>query len=199
MRSSLIVVEIALSFALLVGAGLLTRSFVALQRTPLGFDPHNLVSVDVFFGPAIRRAGRAIEVRQAILARLRETPGIVGASLGTLPTAGFRDAPTLEVDTGDGPRDVGISQFQKTWIEGDYFGASRITLLAGRAPNAGASDESLDARAWCVLRRGCREPQSRPAHRTRWQCGWRARARQERGRSDRRHRVRLEEPTATRS
>jgi putative ABC transport system permease protein len=141
-RSSLIVVEIALSFALLVGAGLLTRSFAALQRTPLGFDPHRLVSVDVFLSPAIRRAGRAIQVRQAILSRLRETPGIVGASLGTLPTAGFRDLPTIEVKTNDGPRTVGISQFQKTWIEGDYFGATHIRLIAGRAPNAGASDES---------------------------------------------------------
>ena len=141
-RSSLIVVEIALSFALLVGAGLLTRSFAALQRTPLGFDPHNLVSVDVFFGPAIRRAGRTIEVRQAILERLRETPGIVGVSLGTLPTAGFRDAPAIEVETDRGARTVGISQFQKTWIDGDYFGASRIKLIAGRAPNAGPSDET---------------------------------------------------------
>jgi putative ABC transport system permease protein len=141
-RSSLIVVEIALSFALLVGAGLLARSFAALQRTPLGFEPHNLVSVDVFFSPAIRRAGRAIEVRHGILARLRETPGVVGASLGTLPTAGFRDLPTIEVETNDGPRTVGISQFQKTWIEGDYFGATRIKLIAGRAPTAGASDET---------------------------------------------------------
>ena len=141
-RSALIVVEIALSFALLVGAGLLTRSFAALQRTQLGFDPHRLVSVDVFLSPAIRRAGRSIQVRQAILSRLRETPGIVGASLGTLPTAGFRDAPALEVETSDGPRTVGISQFQKTWIEGDYFGASRIKLIAGRAPRAGPSDES---------------------------------------------------------
>src|SRR4029078_12557689 len=69
-RSSLIVVEIALSFSLLVGGGLLTRAFVSLQRTPLVFDPHNLVSVDVLFAPSIRRAGRSIEVRQAILARL---------------------------------------------------------------------------------------------------------------------------------
>ncbi len=141
-RSSLIVIEIALSFALLVGAGLLMRSFAALQRTSLGFEPQNLVSVDVFLSPAIRRAGRAIQVRQAILSRLRETPGIVGASLGTLPTAGFRDLPAIEVETSDGPRDVGISQFQKTWIEGDYFGATRIRLIAGRAPNAGSSDET---------------------------------------------------------
>jgi len=140
-RSSLIVAEIALSFALLVGAGLLARSFAALQRTPLGFDPHNLVSVDVFLSPSIRRGGRAIQVRQAILARLRETPGIVGASLGTLPTAGFRDLPAIEVETTDGARDAGISKFQKTWIEGDYFGATRIKLIAGRAPSAAASDE----------------------------------------------------------
>jgi putative ABC transport system permease protein len=141
-RSALIVVEVALSFALLVGAGLLTRSFAALQRTELGFDPHRLVSVDIFLSPSIRRAGRAIQVRQAIGARLRETPGIVGASLGTLPTAGFRDLPTIEVETSDGPRTLGISQFQKTWIEGDYFGATGMKLIAGRAPAAAAPDES---------------------------------------------------------
>lgn len=141
-RSSLIVVEIALSFVLLVGAGLLARSFVALQRTSLGFDPRRLVSVDVFLSPSTRRAGRAIQVRQAILARLREMPGSVGAALGTLPTAGFRDLPTIEVETSGGPRTIGISQFQKTWIEGDYFGATGIRLIAGRVPSAASSDES---------------------------------------------------------
>jgi putative ABC transport system permease protein len=125
-----------------VGAGLLTRSFAALQRTPLGFDPHNLVSVDVLFGPMLKRAGRGVQTRDAVLAHLRAMPGVLDASIGTLPTAGFRDRSALETATGGVVRTLGISQFQKTWIEGDYFRASRITLVAGRAPNANPVDEA---------------------------------------------------------
>jgi hypothetical protein len=59
-------------------------NFAAPQRTSLGFEPHRLVSVDVFFSPTIRREGRAIQVRQAIRSQLLATPGIADASLGTL-------------------------------------------------------------------------------------------------------------------
>jgi hypothetical protein len=39
-----------------------------------------------------------------------------------------------------GERAISVSQFQKTWINGDYFGTSRITLLVGRAPRSTPSD-----------------------------------------------------------
>jgi predicted permease len=49
-RSALILAEIAASLVLLSGAGLLVRSFAALQRMPLGFEPRGLVYTDVLLG-----------------------------------------------------------------------------------------------------------------------------------------------------
>jgi putative ABC transport system permease protein len=139
-RSALIIAEIALSVALLVGAGLLTRSFALLQRTPLGFDPGNLVSIDVLIPPAIMRAGQRSVVREAVARQLAEIPGVKAAAFGMLPTAGYQAGDALDVDTPDGIRTVDISQFMTTWIDEDYFGTSGIALVAGRLPRAGASD-----------------------------------------------------------
>jgi putative ABC transport system permease protein len=140
-RSSLIVAEIALSFALLVGAGLLARSFVALQRTPMGFRPHDLVSVDVRFSGAIMQAGQSAAVREAITRRLVEIPGVTAAAFGLLPTAGYSGSDAIVVDSPDGPRRVSIAQHMTTWIDKDYFAATGIALLAGRLPNGGSTDE----------------------------------------------------------
>src|SRR5690606_9797881 len=47
LRWGLVAGEVALSFVLLIGAGLMARSFVELQRTDLGFDPQNLITFQV--------------------------------------------------------------------------------------------------------------------------------------------------------
>ncbi|HEV8447825.1 MAG TPA: ABC transporter permease [Gemmatimonadaceae bacterium] len=141
-RSSLIVAEIALSVALLVGTGLLVRSFAALQETPIGFDPHNLVSVDVLVGPNIRHAGQDVQTRDAIIRRLHEIPGVVDAAIGSLPTAGFRDRSALEVQTDAGARRVDIGQYQRAWVNGDYFRTANIPLIGGRPPRVAPTDDA---------------------------------------------------------
>jgi putative ABC transport system permease protein len=138
-RSSLIVVEIALSFALLVGAGLLARSFIALQDTPLGFDPHNLVSLDVLFGPRLPVEQRP-SLREAVARRLAEIPGVTAAAGGMLPAAGYQMRDAVVVDTPDGPRAIAAPRFSLMWIDGGYFRTSGITLLAGRLPQPSAGD-----------------------------------------------------------
>jgi predicted permease len=140
-RSSLIVLEIALSLTLLVGAGLLIRSFAALQQTPMGFDPHRLVSIDILIPPVIKRAGHGPDVRAAVEQQLREAPGVIDVAVGTLPTAGFHLPGSLVTESATGDRQLGVSDYMTTWIDTNYFRTTGTALLAGRLPAAGSSDE----------------------------------------------------------
>ena len=51
LRNALVVAQVGLSFALIVGAGLFVRTFASLTTTPLGFDPSNLLIVRVDAAP----------------------------------------------------------------------------------------------------------------------------------------------------
>ena len=80
LRSALVVVEVAMSLVLLVGAGLTVRSFQNLNRVSLGFDPSNVLTFQLSLqGEKYRdRAARA-EFFQQLLARLEDQPGVVAA------------------------------------------------------------------------------------------------------------------------
>ena len=87
-RSALIVLEIAMSLVLLVGAGLLVRSFIAMQRIPLGFEPRGTVSFDVMYNPRTPREVRP-HFANTIAERLRAVPGVKDAAIGMNPAAGY--------------------------------------------------------------------------------------------------------------
>ena len=94
-RSSIIIAEIAMSVTLLIGAGLLVRSFRAMEMVDMGFAPGGLTSVTVKAGRTITpRHRRAMVV--SLLQRLRETPGIHGAVFASsLPPTIFADGSGL--------------------------------------------------------------------------------------------------------
>ena len=90
LRNALIVVEIALSLMLLVGAGLLMRTFVGLQRVDLGLNPDNILVARLPF-PRGTYTNAAEKQRffQALLPRLHALPGVVAATeTSTLPPYG---------------------------------------------------------------------------------------------------------------
>ena len=138
LRSTLIVLEIAMSLVLLVGAGLLVRSFVALQRMPLGFEPHGLVAADVMLG--FRRewtvAHRAA-LRDQLIERLRAMPGVTNASLGMMPGLGLarRSRPSKTTLTQAGSR-RSISEFATIFITPNYFRVAGMSLVDGRLPDS---------------------------------------------------------------
>jgi putative ABC transport system permease protein len=132
-RDVLVAGQVAVALVLLVGAGLLIKSFVALQRVELGFDSDHVETFEVHL-PEARYAAAASRVRfhEAFGRTLAELPGVerVGA-VSWLPTNGnFHQ-------WGYGYRDsTGADQYygntETRVVERDYFAALRIPLISGR-------------------------------------------------------------------
>jgi putative ABC transport system permease protein len=83
-RATLVLAEVALACVLLVGAALLLRSFVRLERVDPGFAPHGVVTARI----TLPRAGYDAPTRQvafadALLERLRQLPGVRAAALAS--------------------------------------------------------------------------------------------------------------------
>jgi putative ABC transport system permease protein len=83
LRAGLVVSEVALSIVLLIGAGLLMRSFLVLTRVDLGFDPRNVLyfrlDPAMYANDANSRERKNALTRQ-LLDRLRALPGVISAS-----------------------------------------------------------------------------------------------------------------------
>ena len=82
LRNALIVGEVALSLVLLIGTGLMLRSFTNLQRVRPGFDPQNVLtfnvakSVDSTTGPP-----QTAEFYRQLTERMKALPGVINASV----------------------------------------------------------------------------------------------------------------------
>jgi predicted permease len=90
LRNGLVVAEIALSLILLVGAGLLMRTFVGLQRIDLGFNPDNILVARLPFPRGTyTTAAEKQRFFETLLPRLHRLPGVVAATeTSTLPPYG---------------------------------------------------------------------------------------------------------------
>ena len=85
-RHSLVVAQIALALLLLVGAGLLTRSFARLITVEPGFDTRNLLTMHISLNAQAYGQGKAGPYYQQLLERLRALPGVISAAaVTTLP------------------------------------------------------------------------------------------------------------------
>jgi len=135
-RSVLIVVEIAMSLVLLVGAGLLVRSFVELQRMPLGYEPRGLVYTSTILGNRSVKA-EVPAMRDAVIERLRSLPGVTGVAVGTLPGEGFTGR-GLETEPDASGMPTRIEALSTVFMTPDYFQVAGMHLVAGRLPDPNA-------------------------------------------------------------
>ena len=134
LRSALVVAEIALALVLLAGAGLLTNSFVRLLRVPLGFNPKNLLTLQLFLPAGSESASdtRSIHTIATVLERVRAVPGVQAAGIvNSLPSAGgvstdFSIVGRPPVKPGDEP-----SAFIRV-IDPAYVRTMQVPLLRGR-------------------------------------------------------------------
>jgi predicted permease len=133
-RDGLVVVQVAMSVALLVGAGLLARGFFELERRGPGFEPTDVWSAAVAL-PTARYADDAAQARfvELALAELAALPGEPAVGFTTaLPFSGHNDGATIVID-GYEPAPSGpppASQLRS--IDAGYFRALSIPVVMGR-------------------------------------------------------------------
>jgi putative ABC transport system permease protein len=138
--SGVVLVEVALSFVLLVGAGLLLRSVVALTRVNPGFDPGGVLTF--FLQAPFQQEAQRESFKQQLRARLRAIPGVLSVTAATpLPLDGslINGRWGTEVALSDPTR---FRQANFYIVLPGYFETLRTRLIAGRA--FGDADNHVD-------------------------------------------------------
>ncbi|HEX5435936.1 MAG TPA: FtsX-like permease family protein, partial [Gemmatimonadaceae bacterium] len=135
MRNLLVAGEMMLSVVLLVGAGLLVHSLIALQHADLGFRPDGLVTVETML-PTARYPNAAARTAftNELAERARNLPGVIGASISTTapPDYGMSGFGNVEIE-GRGPLGAAAPHAVATdMVRADYFRVLRIPMLQGR-------------------------------------------------------------------
>jgi predicted permease len=136
MRDLLVVGEFALAIVLLAGAGLLVRSFLAVESVDLGFRPERVLTLRVTM-PAGTAPSRTVAFHKQVLERVAALPGVeaVGAISDQFELSTLRKLGLRAID-GHAP------ELPENWtpliwqtISGDYLQAMEAPLLRGRYPS----------------------------------------------------------------
>lgn len=158
LRGALVVAEVALALLVLVGAGLLMKSFVQLRSVDPGFQPAKLLTMWLFLGNAKYAQQEArLTFLKDLTARLEALPGVEGVGIADdLPIAGTDSSMLLTVEGRDAPAGErlisGVHVVNPRYLEG-----MGIPLLKGRtfterdtseAPEVLLVNETMAHRLW---------------------------------------------------
>jgi len=133
LRQILTVGEVAIALALIIGAGLMVKSFRALMRVAPGFNPERVLTFEL--APTVLKYDtkeKRAALYQAITERLRAIPGVESAgAISHLPIVhGSGSALPLKVEGRAGSDGAVIGLYQI--VTADYFRAMGVPLIAGR-------------------------------------------------------------------
>jgi putative ABC transport system permease protein len=132
LRNGVVMAEVALSFVLLIGCGLMVRSFVALQQTNPGYDPSGVLTFEAGNPFATTPEAREVYQRQ-LRERLSGLPGVTAVTAASpLPLDGgiANSRWGTEAAAGDPSK---FQQANAHFVLPGYFQAMRTRVLAGRA------------------------------------------------------------------
>lgn len=162
LNSALVAVQFALSLVLLIGAGLLLKSFQRLESVDLGFDPENtLTMVATLPQSKYDNEEKALRFYETAIERLRNSPGI--RAVGLTDNLPFGDGGTVDgviVEGQEPPEGANVSQTEQAEIQSvtpGTFTALGIRLLTGRdfqatdntsSPRVVIVDEPFVRRYW---------------------------------------------------
>ncbi len=133
LRGLLVVSELALSLMLLIGAGLLVRSFVRLQGVPPGFNADHVLTMQVAAtGPKYREDKPVVRFYQEIESRIARLPGVKAEGVvSVLPLTGSVGWGGINVEGYTPPPGQELQVDLRT-ASTDYFRAMEIPLRRGR-------------------------------------------------------------------
>jgi len=142
-RGLLVVAEVALALVLLIGAGLMIRSFARLQQVEPGFDPRNVLTFDINLPESKYQRPQAAQFYERLLERLAAAPGVVAAgAVEYLPLSGIDGNTGLLIEGRPEPAPSGRIFAHNRVVTPDYFRALGMRLRQGRAFTAADNDKA---------------------------------------------------------
>ncbi|HEV2205814.1 MAG TPA: ABC transporter permease [Candidatus Acidoferrales bacterium] len=155
-RMALVAAQVAGALALLIVAGLFTRSLVKAQHSDLGFNPRNVLNVKLDPGEIGYTQTQAKQFYDRLLLRTRALPGVEWASLAmSVPLDNFQSE-EIAVQ-GYTPRRGEQLHADYNAVSPDYFKTMRLAILQGRglrdsdnesAPRVALVDQAMAERFW---------------------------------------------------
>jgi predicted permease len=143
-RNALVVSQVALSFILLMGAGLSIRSTLKLQQVDPGFNPANVLVATLSLPFSKYQTPQAnLAFYEPLMSRLRSYPGVRDVALtGSVPLDGSPRTPSFKIEGSDLGSNQELPKAAVNIASGDFFHALGTPLLSGRTFRDG---DNLDA------------------------------------------------------
>ncbi|MEY2577917.1 MAG: hypothetical protein QOI49_741 [Verrucomicrobiota bacterium] len=134
LRNALVIAEVALALVLLVGAGLLLKSFVRLQNVHPGFETKNVLTMEVAL-PLLKypRGKPVADFYAEAIRRVKELPGVEAAAFTSiLPLSGTNSDSSFAIEGRDPAVDKVYPDEEIRDITPEYFSVIKVPLLQGR-------------------------------------------------------------------
>jgi predicted permease len=144
LRGALVITELAIALPLLAGAGLLVRSFVRLTNVPPGFNPQNVISMQISAeGPKYKERPARVQFYQALEEQVRHLSGVSAAgaisSLPLTPSVGWGG---MQIEGYVPPPNQPELQVDVRMATPGYFTAMQIPLRSGRVFTAADTEKA---------------------------------------------------------
>ncbi|MFL6289917.1 MAG: ABC transporter permease [Thermoanaerobaculia bacterium] len=133
LQSGLVVFEVAVALLLLVGAGLMVKSFALINRLELGFDREDVLTVQVSLPETRYEGEQMVAFWRDLIGRVGSLPGVTAAAAtSVLPVEGspVTTTFTLENVAASGPAGMQMANFRR--VSPDYFRVMGMPLKSGR-------------------------------------------------------------------
>jgi putative ABC transport system permease protein len=133
LRNLLVIAEVALAFVLVVGAGLLGKSFLRLTAVDAGFDPHHILTLTpTLTGDRYATPEATLRYYRQVVEKVRALPGILNAGMVSNVPLSHTEPTKFRIEGRPSVSDADAPACDLYWTSPDYFGVLKLPLKRGR-------------------------------------------------------------------